>query len=127
MPADKTTLFLMMEDVLLCRGCSSPTSIKEFRKDSRVLERSKMWALYSDYEQEEFYAPGEVIPEWLAKQALDLARKRVGLARDFESIGDWSRTIRTMKKQDVDKFRAFVVATSTGRKTKAATDTRRFP
>src|SRR5712692_4571589 len=31
-----------------------------------------------------------LIPEWLAKQALDLARKRVGLARDFESIGDWS-------------------------------------
>jgi len=104
--SDKTTVFLMMEDMLLCTGCIEPKLISDFRTNSRILERGKMWSLYADYEQKDFFAPSEVIPKWIVDQAIDLAKKRVGFARAFESSRDWSASIQRMTKSDLERVQA---------------------
>jgi|GEM_PF-1807445 len=104
---EKTTLFLMMEGILL-PGPDDPRQIAEFQGDARVLERAKMWSLYSDYETKEFFAPSEVIAHAMAKQALHLARNRVRLARLFESSADWSSTVRRITPSDISSFEEFV-------------------
>ena len=106
--SDKTTLFLMMEDALLSEPSEKPRTIKEFKGDARILERGKMWALYSDYEQNDFFCSSEVIPRWLAKQALRLARNRVRFGSAFESSGDWSSAIRRMTKADAERVEALL-------------------
>lgn len=106
--SDKTTLFLMMEDLLRSQQSEPPRTIKTLKGDARILERGKMWALYSDFEQKEFFAPYEVIPRWLAKHALRLAWKRVRLAKVFEFSRDWSTAIRTMTRSDVEKVEALL-------------------
>lgn len=106
--SNKTTLFLMMEDALLSEPSEPPRAIKEFKGDAHILERGKMWALYSDFEQNEFFCSSEVIPRSLVKQALRLARNRVRFARAFESSRDWSNAIRRMTKADAELIEALV-------------------
>ncbi len=81
--SDKTTLFLMMEEMFI-PSAAGPKQIDDLQSDARFLERGKMWSLYADYEQNEFFAPSELIERALTKQALGLAHNRVRLARRFE-------------------------------------------
>ncbi len=66
--SDKTTLFLMMEEMFI-PSAAGPKQIDDLQSDARFLERGKMWSLYADYEQNEFFAPSELIERALTKQA----------------------------------------------------------
>jgi AbiV family abortive infection protein len=105
--SDKTILFLLMEQMLL-PGPGPLRRSQELQTDARTLDRAKMWALYADYEQKEFFAPAEVIGESLAKQALDLAHNRVRLAREFESTNDWSNTLLNLTPDKVAAMKAIL-------------------
>ena len=90
-----------MEEMFI-PSAAGPKQIDDLQSDARFLERGKMWSLYADYEQNEFFAPSELIERALTKQALGLAQNRVRLARRFEQSKDWSRTIRRVTAKDVE-------------------------
>jgi len=98
-----------MEDWLV-PGTASPRPRASLRAEAKFLNRGKMWALYSDYEMEDFFAPSEVISRALVKAALRLAHNRVRLVRQFESSFDFSGTTRRITKADIDRFEEMVKA-----------------
>ena len=105
--SDKTTLFLLIEDVLI-PGPNEPKNISQQREEAAAIQEGKMWSLYSDYEQKEFFAPSEVVDRSLARLALRLALNRVRFAREFEASGDYSRRVRAMTADDIALYEEIV-------------------